>query len=132
MRDYRRGLDYLQTRADIDMDRIGAIGYSMGAWQVYPLSAFESRVKVSVAAALPTEREKYDPVAAQNYAAGITQPFLMQIGRQDEMASRESGEQLCALMPSAAKELIWYDGGHSLPVVYVADAVAWFKAYLEP
>jgi fermentation-respiration switch protein FrsA (DUF1100 family) len=112
------------------MKRIGAFGYSMGAWQVFPLAACESRVRVSVAAALPTTRPQYDPMAPLNYVAGIAQPFLVQIGREDEMASVAGGEQVHALLPSAAKQLIWYDSGHLLPVEYVPDAVAWFRRYL--
>jgi dienelactone hydrolase len=131
VRDYRRGLDYLQTRPEIDMERIGAIGYSMGAWQIFPLSACEPRVKVSVATALPTEIDLYDPVSPWNYAAGITQPFLIQLGRQDESSPKESGEQLCALISSSVKQLLWYDGDHSLPVAYVPDAVTWFRTHLK-
>jgi len=131
VRDYRRGLDYLETRPEIDMARVGAFGYSMGAWQTFPLSAFEPRIKVAVAAAIPTERRRFDPVAAQTYVAGIAVPFLLQLGRQDESVTRESGEQLRDQMPAATKELIWYDGGHSLPVAFVPDAVAWFQTHLE-
>lgn len=130
VRDYRRGLDYLQTRPEIDMERIGAFGYSMGAWQVFPLSACEPRVRVAVAAALLTSRPQYDPIAPRNYAAGIAQPFLVQIGREDEMASVEGGEQVLALLPNSAKQLIWYASGHLLPAAYVPDAVAWFRKHL--
>jgi len=130
VRDYRRGLDYLQTRPEVDMERIGAFGYSMGAWQVLPLAAVESRIRVAAAAALPTERPQYDPIAPRNYAAGIAQPFLVQIGREDEMASVEGGEQVHALLSSAVKRLIWYESGHLLPVTYVPDAVAWFSENL--
>ena len=74
---------------------------------------------------------RFDPVAAQTYVAGIAVPFLLQLGRQDESVTRESGEQLRDQMPAATKELIWYDGGHSLPVAIVPDAVAWFQTHLE-
>ena len=131
VRDYRRGLDYLQTRPEIDMERIGAFGYSMGAWQMFPLSACEPRVKVSVAPALPTEIPLYDPVSPWNFVAGISQPFLIQAGLQDEATPRKSGEQLLQLIASPQKQLLWYDGDHSLPVAYVPDAVAWFRNHLR-
>jgi dienelactone hydrolase len=130
VRDYRRSLDYLQMRPEIDVERIGAFGYSMGAWQVVPLAAVEPRVRVAVAAALPTERPQYDPVAPRNYAMGITQPFLLQIGREDVMASVAGGEQVHELLTSSTKQLIWYPSGHLLPVTYVPDAVAWFRRHL--
>ena len=34
-------------------------------------------------------------------------------------------------LPAATKELLWYDGGHSLPVAFVPDAVAWFQTHLQ-
>ncbi|MFH1566766.1 MAG: alpha/beta fold hydrolase [Gemmatimonadota bacterium] len=130
VRDYRRGLDYLATRPEIDMTRVGAFGYSMGAWQVFPLCAVDPRVRVAVAAALPTERPSFETIAPQGYVAGIGQPFLLQLGRQDEMATLAGGERLHDLLPGPIKRLIWYDGGHSLPVAYVPDATAWFAAHL--
>jgi dienelactone hydrolase len=131
VRDYRRGLDYLETRAEIDPERIGAFGYSMGAWQVFPLAAFEPRVRVVVAAALPTEKGPNDPVAPQSYAGAISQPFLLQMGTQDEMATREGAEELQKYVSSQDKRLVWYDGGHYLPNAYVADAVAWLQSHVK-
>jgi dienelactone hydrolase len=130
VRDYRRGLDYLATRPEIDMGRVGAFGYSMGAWQVFPLCAVEPRVRVAVAAALPTERPNFETLAPQSYVKGINQPFLLQIGRQDEMATQAGAERLYDLVAASTKELVWYDGGHSLPASYVSAAVAWFAAHL--
>ena len=110
---------WLAQRPEVDGSRTGVIGYSMGGWQVFPL-----------AAAVPTERRGYDPVAPHLYGAGIRQPFLIQLGREDEMVTAQGGEQLCGLLASPAKPLRWYDGGHSLPVAYVPDAVAWLEEYL--
>lgn len=130
VRDCRRGLDWLATRPEIDSQRLGVVGYSMGAWQSFPLLAFEPRLKAGVASALPTLLRAPDPVAPQHYASGVQQPFLVQIGTEDEMATRADAEQLLALIGSAQRELRWYDGGHSLPVAYVPDAVAWLQQYV--
>src|SRR5690606_11919896 len=35
--DYRRGLDWLATRPEIDMGRVGVVGYSMGGTQSFLL-----------------------------------------------------------------------------------------------
>jgi len=131
VRDCRRGLDYLEQRAEVDAGRLAAVGYSMGAWQVFPLAAVEPRIRACVAAAVPTERRGYDPVAPHHYAAGIRQPFLIQLGRADEMATAPAGQRLYELLASPLKRLTWYDGGHSLPVAYVADATAWLQAHLD-
>ena len=46
--DYRRALQYLQARAEIDLSRIAAIGQSMGAMTSFYLAALEPRVSVVV------------------------------------------------------------------------------------
>ncbi len=43
--DWRRALDYLSTRAEIDMDRIGVIGYSVGGIMSFQLTALDPRIK---------------------------------------------------------------------------------------
>lgn len=48
--DLWRLLDYLETRPDIDMKKIGMIGFSMGGIQTYLAASVDDRVKVSVPA----------------------------------------------------------------------------------
>ena len=84
-----------------------------------------------MATALPPEVPLYDPVSPWNYAAGIFQPFLIQAGLQDEASPKKGSEQLLQLIASPMKQLLWYDGDHSLPVAYVPDAVAWFRTHLQ-
>ncbi|MGI8784431.1 MAG: alpha/beta hydrolase family protein [Acidobacteriota bacterium] len=47
--DLWRALDYLQTRADVDGNRIGAIGFSKGGIELW-LSAGDERIKVAIPA----------------------------------------------------------------------------------
>ncbi len=85
-RDYRRAIDYLESRADIDKSRIGVLGYSMGGTQTFLLTGVEPRIKTSVAVATPAEKSKWSPVAPQNFVRGIGQrPFLTILGRSDAM-----------------------------------------------
>jgi cephalosporin-C deacetylase-like acetyl esterase len=44
---YRRGMDYLATRADIDTSRIGLIEGSFGAHVGFLLTAMDHRVKAA-------------------------------------------------------------------------------------
>ena len=46
--DNRRAIDYLQSRPDVDPERIGAVGLSYGGTQVYYLAALEERVQAAV------------------------------------------------------------------------------------
>ncbi len=68
-RDYRRAIDYLETRGEIDQRRIGVLGYSMGGTQTFLLAGVEPRVRVCVAVAAPAEMSKWSPIAPQNFVA---------------------------------------------------------------
>lgn len=46
--DHLRALDYLCTREDVDPDRIGVMGMSMGSTQAWWLAALDTRLKVCV------------------------------------------------------------------------------------
>jgi dienelactone hydrolase len=48
--DLFRTLDYLQSRSDVDGERIGMIGFSMGGQQTWITAALDTRVKVAVPA----------------------------------------------------------------------------------
>ncbi|UFH57000.1 dienelactone hydrolase family protein [Spirosoma sp. KNUC1025] len=46
--DNLRALDYLQTRSDVDSERIGTMGMSMGSTMAWWLAALDERIKVCV------------------------------------------------------------------------------------
>src|SRR5205823_1075390 len=48
--DLWRTVDYLQQRSDVDPQRIGMIGFSMGGIQTYLAASVDERVKVAVPA----------------------------------------------------------------------------------
>ncbi len=129
--DYRRGLDYLATRPEINMERLGVLGYSMGGTQSFLLTSVDSRIRVTVACVTPAMTEKYYPVAPKNYVRGLAgRPFLMLMGRTDEMCSVDLAKQLYDLIPSEQKDLKFFEAGHKLPKEYIEDVVAWFNKYL--
>ncbi|UCH35619.1 MAG: alpha/beta fold hydrolase [Armatimonadota bacterium] len=129
--DYRRGLDYLVTRGDVDMQRIGLLGYSMGGFQAFALTAAEPRIKVAVACAAPVSWSQDVVLAPANYARGIgDRPFCMLVGRRDEMCSEVQAQELYELAESPNTKILFYDAGHRLPVDYVPDAAAFMAAHL--
>jgi len=130
-RDYRRAIDYLESRAEIDAARIGVVGYSMGGTQAFLLTGVEPRIKTAVAVAAPAEKSKWSPVAPQNYVRGLgNRPFLSVMGRADPMCSVEHATARHALLESEAKRQVFFDAGHRLPVAYVPHAIAWIKEHL--
>jgi dienelactone hydrolase len=46
--DMQRGLDYLESRPDVDSARLGCIGHSLGGQQTLFLAALDERVRVAV------------------------------------------------------------------------------------
>lgn len=54
-----RGLDYLVTRPEVDINRIGCLGNSGGGNQTAYFMAYDERVKVAALASFFTQRERY-------------------------------------------------------------------------
>lgn len=130
-RDYRRAIDYLETRPDIDKSRIGAVGYSMGGTQTFLLTGVEPRIKAACAIAAPADNSKWSPIAPQNFARGIaSRPFLTIIGRSDELCPLARAKAVHALIPSPTKDQVLFDAGHRLPAAYVSHALQWMRKHL--
>ena len=74
----------------------------------------------------------YGPALPIDYTWGTrTAPFLMLMGRKDEMgdpAKVEASYHKCIESPNT--KLIWYDRDHKLGGIYVPDALAWVKEHL--
>jgi len=139
--EYRRAIDYLETRTDIDANRIGAIGYSLGSVVTMILTGVDERIKTCVVCAtaimrpldfLPPE-EHLTGFASQTFASSIKeQPFLMLAAKNDDFnCTVEHAEQLFNLVGSKKKELVFYDSGHKLPPDHATVAINWLIDYLK-
>lgn len=130
-RDYRRAIDYLTSRPEIDPQRIGVWGYSMGGAQAYLLTGVEPRIKAVVSCCAPKDADRFSPVGPQNFFPGFGErPFLTVMGRTDELCPVEHAQAMHELNPSPQKELILLDAGHKFPPEFVPPAVAWLKSKL--
>jgi formylglycine-generating enzyme required for sulfatase activity len=134
--DYRRGLDYLETRDDIDMTRLGYVGSSTGASQGMILPAVDKRFKSVFlsSAGLPAYFKTNQPAANPiNFAPHIHQPKHVLNGRFDENFTLKSAvEPMMKLFPEP-KELELYDGPHSPPMeVLVPAQIKFFDKTLGP
>ena len=111
----RLGLDYLGTRADLDLSRLVFFGPSAGAQIGLIMAAIEPRYRavVMVGAGLPNIYDSY--VATANpvkFTPHIRAPKLIIQGRYDEDTPlRSASEPMFALMREP-KRLVLYDGGH--------------------
>jgi dipeptidyl aminopeptidase/acylaminoacyl peptidase len=136
--DLGRTLDYLQTRGDIDMARLGYYGRSFGASMPLPLLALEPRLKTAI---LHSGGFTYRGLPAEadgvNYAPRIRIPVLMLNGRHDYVLPAETSQKPLFQMlgtPSVNKRYIVYDAGHDpLPrSQFVREILAWLDRYLGP
>jgi dienelactone hydrolase len=129
--DYRRALDYLKSRPEIDSTRIGAFGYSMGGTQTVLLTALDSRIKAAVACAVPADRSPNSLIAPRHFAQAIgARPLLLVAGRKDEMCPPAEAEQLFRAIGSDRSKLSFFEGTHRLRPDFVPAAVRWLKDHL--
>ncbi|MBL8848254.1 MAG: alpha/beta fold hydrolase [Planctomycetaceae bacterium] len=132
-RDYRRAIDYLETRPDIDSARIGVLGYSMGGTQTFLLTGTEPRVTVAVSVAAPAETSKWSPIAPQNFTRGIgNRPFLTIVGDNDSMCPVPHAQARAALIAGPSARQLIVAGEHRLPSTWVPEAVEWITSHLSP
>ncbi len=135
--DLRRGLDYLETRNDVDANRIALFGPSSGARIGLILAAVEGRYR-SVFFMGAGIRKSYLPwIAAANpinFAPHIRAPKMMMHGRYDESLSlKTEAEPLFKVLPEP-KRMVLYDGGHvptSVELV-VTTVNGWLDETLGP
>ena len=132
VKDYRRALDYLATRGDVDMRRIGLLGYSMGGMDSIYLLACEPRIKMAVTCVPPMRSLDYGPVAPVDYTWGVKgKTILMLMGEKDGFYTvPEMNATYAAYFESPNSKLIWYHHDHKLTEVYIKDALNWVKAKL--
>jgi 2,6-dihydroxypseudooxynicotine hydrolase len=133
--------DYLKGRDDIDPDRIGVFGVSLGGYYAARSAVYEPRVRAAVAlagpyrwdldwdmlpvqtrttfqhrsgAASPAEaRERAAALTLEDAAARITCPLLVAHGGRDRLVPPYHAERLAREAPGA--ELLMYpDGSHGV------------------
>jgi serine/threonine protein kinase/formylglycine-generating enzyme required for sulfatase activity len=139
-KDLRRSIDYLETREDIDCDKLAFYGMSSGAYMGPLLTAVEPRFKASVLLAGGQQRYPADwPPAAvpQNFAPRSRLPTIMINGRKDFRALVETNIRPLFDMlgtPDEHKRLVLLDGGHvpSSPNEVIRAVLDWLDLYLGP
>ena len=138
--DYRRGIDFLQTRPEIDGNRIGLFGASMGGILGSLLSGSDPRVKApiimvagggwkemyasstlpEVARARKTLSQEdialgvqaIDPIDPRHWVGKISpRPVLLINGDQDKVVP-VVGNKILHAAAREPKTILWYKGGH--------------------
>ena len=133
--DIGRTVDYLQTRDDMDSQRIGYVGVSFGATFPWHLLALETRFRAALMIAgglLPGLPLSLDAV---HYAPRVRIPVLMVNGRFDYVNTLDSQSVLFDLIgtPAADKRHVLVDAGHVMPRSEVLrESLGWLDEYFGP
>ena len=112
--DLRHGLDYLETRPDIDTSRITYMTMSPGGFKLM-LPAIESRYRsiIMTGASIESDAPQRIPEANPiNFVSRIRAPKLIMHGRYDEVDSLRSEAEPLFKLFGEPKQLILFEGGH--------------------
>ena len=136
-KDFRRAIDYLNTRSDIDSQRLAYYGRSWGGFLGALLPALEPRLRASVLYVAGLELQRGQPeVEPINFLPHITIPVLMLNGRYDHFFPVETSQlpmfRLLGTPPEGKRHVI-YDGGHFVPrALLISEVLDWLDHYLGP
>ena len=138
-KDFRRSIDYLVSRPDVDRDRLGVFGISRGACVLPVLAVGEQRLKAAalVSVGLPVGWDllpEFDPF---NFVPRFQVPTLMVNGRSDFIFPAETSQRpMFRLLGAPEKDKRWalWDAGHAWPnyQIPIKESLAWFDRYLGP
>ena len=135
-RDLGRAIDYLETRPDIDLGRVGYWGVSTGADAGVALSALEPRLRVSVLQGTGIWGDETPESDNWNYAPRLRIPVLMLNGRYDfgipvDTAQRPLFDLLGS--PPGHKQHLVLETGHAMPLADVSrELLPWLDRHLGP
>ena len=133
----RLAIHFLRARTEIDGERIGVVGYSLGSFLATLLASEEKAVRAVVVAAggdLPSDipfatlaRTVVDPLRAVRKLKG--RPLLVVHGRRDRTVLPEQAQRLFDAAHEP-KEIRWWDTGHYLPAAAIDDTTDWLAERL--
>jgi hypothetical protein len=138
VREVRLGLEYLATHQQVDGERLGIVGYSLGSFLANIVAADTPSVRATVLASsgdlpegLPFEsllRAVVDPLRAVRRVAN--RPLLMVNGRFDRTVKPSQAERLFT-SAHEPKTMRWYGGGHWPPQREIEWAAEWLAGQLS-
>jgi len=139
-KDLMRSIDYLETRPDIDHEKIAYYGMSSGAQLGSIMLAVEGRIKVGLLMLGGfSQYEKHPAIDDINFAPRVKVPVLMINGREDVIFPLKTSQIAMYEFlgtPDEHKEHKIYPGGHGFLGLFSrqirGDVLGWLDRYLGP
>ena len=153
----RVAVDFLLSRPEVDADKIGCVGLSLGGLRSTYLFGLDSRIKVGVVSAFSTTyahmlqshaRHTWMMYVPQQYqfldlpdvaSLNAPRPLLVQNCKQDKLfsiAGMQAAEQKLSkvyrkMKKPALFKANYYDVPHSMTIAMQEDAFAWLEKWLK-
>ena len=134
VKDFSRSIDYLQTRSDIDGQKLAYMGMSWGGSMGAIIPAIEERIGASVLIAGGLTGLGRPEVNDLNYVGRVRVPTLMLNGKYDALLNSELSQ--CPMLellgtPHEHKKHLLYETDHIPPRnEYIRETLAWLDKYL--
>lgn len=137
-KDVRRTIDYLETRSDIDINKLAISGSSFGGAMASMVPAVEERLRVLVLviSGLCWEFKRMPEMDQINFVTRVKIPTLILSGRYDPFFSFEYNVKplydLLGTLPRD-KKLVVYETDHYIPYrELVKETLGWLDKYFGP
>jgi serine/threonine protein kinase len=136
-KDASRALDYVDSRTDLDHEKIAYYGYSWGAVMGAIIPAVEPRIKANVLALGGMEYSRSLPeVDKINFLPRVKQPTLLLNGHFDFFFPMEDTQLPFFNMLGTRKDQkkrVMYETGHNIPRnELIKETLNWLDTYLGP
>jgi cephalosporin-C deacetylase-like acetyl esterase len=144
--DLRRAIDFIETRKDLDDDKIGFFGISLGGITGTIFCGVDERVKVPVIVlaggqlnlmfgkkALSSEIQDFTGIIEpKNYVRQISPRPLLMLNAENDDIIPPMMSKLLYKKAKKPKEIIWYPAKHhTIPIQEVyQEGINWFDKYL--
>ena len=136
VKDFKRCIDYLETRQDIDSRKLAFYGLSWGGMLGAIIPAVEERLAASVLLAAGFSGSAFPQAHQFSYVNRVRTPTLMMSGRYDTIFDVETSvKPMFDLLGTSAehKRLVICETDHIPPQnEFIRETLAWLDKYLGP
>jgi dienelactone hydrolase len=136
-KDLSRSIDFLETRKDIDREKLAYLGFSWGGEVAPVMLAVERRFKAAILVSGGLDPYRTLPEAEPfNFVSRVQIPVLMLNGRYDHRFPVEAAQLpffRSLGTPEKDKKHVIYESGHAPPRKdYIRESLDWLDKYLGP